>query len=65
MHNESIRLIWFGPLGCSAGIIANIHIAISILMFLLRELEKAQVLCLLKNRAPSWSLRHPNASIHI
>lgn len=58
-YSESICLIWFGPLGCSAGIIASIHIAISILMFLLRELEKTQMLSLFKNRVPSWSLEHP------
>jgi len=40
MHNESICLIWFEPLGCSAGIVASIHVAILILMFLLRELAK-------------------------
>lgn len=28
MHNESIYLIWFGYLGCSAGTIASTHIAI-------------------------------------
>lgn len=52
MHNESICLIWFGPLG-SAGIIASIHTAISIIMFLLQELEKTQRLCLFKTRAPA------------
>lgn len=40
MHNESICLICFRPLGCSAGIIVSIHIAILILMFLFREQGK-------------------------
>lgn len=53
MHNESICLIWSGPLGCSADVTASIYVAILILMFLLSELERIEMLCVPKNRAPS------------
>lgn len=53
MHNESICLIWFGPLGGSADITAGTHVAILNLMLLVSELEGIDLLCLLKSRAPS------------